>query len=203
MQRDGGDALARAMEVTAAARHILRGVRGVVVLDEQTTGCQVDPLKISLWLPLTGCTGVELAGALWTSGHGVESADSDTLVMTVSLADSPADVMEVAHTLVAIIERMRREPRTPMPSAVWNIRPSAAMTPRAAFFADRERLRLKDAVGRVSAEQFCPYPPGVPLIGPGEVVTQEIVEAIEIAGRLGRVAYCSDASLETIEVVCT
>ena len=189
------------MEVSAAARHVLRGVRGVVVLDEQTTRCQVDPLKISLWLPMTGCTGVELAAALWADGHGVESADSDTLVMTVSIADSPADVMEVARKLATIIERLRREPRTPMPSAVWNIRPTAKMTPRAAFFAERERLRLKDAEGRVSAEQFCPYPPGVPLIGPGEVVTQEIIDAIEIAGRVGRVAYCSDPSLETIEVV--
>ena len=201
LQRDGGDALARAMEVSAAARHVLRGVRGVVVLDEQTTGCRVDPLKISLWLPLTGCTGVELAAALWAEGHGVESADSDTLVMTVSIADSPTDVMEVAHTLARVIEHFRREARTPMPSAVWNIRPTVEMSPREAFFAERERLRLKDAVGRVSAEQFCPYPPGVPLIGPGEVVTQEIIDAIEIAGRVGRVAYCSDPSLETIEVV--
>lgn len=201
MQRDGAAALDRAMEIAEAARRILGDVRGVVVLDEQTTGCDVDPLKLSLWLPSTGCTGVELAGYLWADGHGVESADNDTLVMTISIADTDADVLQIAHKLAALIERFRRGPRAPMPSAVWSIRPTVEMTPRAAFFASRERLPLKRAVGRVSAEQFCPYPPGVPLIGPGEVVTHEIVEAIEIAGRLGRVAYCSDASLQTIEVV--
>jgi lysine decarboxylase len=88
-----------------------------------------------------------------------------------------------------------------MPSAVWHVKPDVAMTPRAAYFAARRRIALKDAAGQISAEQFCPYPPGVPLLGPGERVTQEVIEAIAIAGKSGRVAYCSDSSLQTIEVV--
>ncbi|MCF8537735.1 MAG: hypothetical protein K9G75_07445, partial [Candidatus Nanopelagicales bacterium] len=55
--------------------------------------------------------------------------------------------------------------------------------------------------GEVSAEQFCPYPPGVPLLAPGERVTQETVDAIRAAGKVGRVAYSSDPTLETIEVI--
>ena len=62
-------------------------------------------------------------------------------------------------------------------------------------------MPLREAVGEVSAEQFCPYPPGVPLLAPGERVTAEAVDAIEAAGRVGRVAYNSDPTLATIEVV--
>ena len=62
-------------------------------------------------------------------------------------------------------------------------------------------MALADAGGEISAEQFTPYPPGVPLLAPGERVTAELIEAVQIAGRTGRVAYCSDPTLATIEVV--
>jgi lysine decarboxylase len=60
---------------------------------------------------------------------------------------------------------------------------------------------MQDAVGEVSAEQFCPYPPGIPLVAPGERVTADVVANIREAGRSARVAYCSDPTLRTIEVV--
>lgn len=202
MQREGAAAIDRAIETSQEARSLLRQVKGLVVLDDSAAGCQVDPLKIVLWLPRTGCTGVEIAASLWADGHGVESADNDTLVMTVSVADDRAVVLSVVEKLMGMIDSLRRQARAPMPSAVWATRPKVMMTPRAAMFAKRERVPLRSAIGRVSTEQFCPYPPGVPLVGPGEEVTLEIVEAIEVAGRLGRVAYCSDATLQTIEVVC-
>ena len=87
------------------------------------------------------------------------------------------------------------------PLPVWQVTPDVVVTPREAFFADRRRIPLRDAAGEVSAEQFCPYPPGVPLLAPGERVTAEAIEAIEAAARIGRVAYNSDPTLETIEVI--
>ena len=75
------------------------------------------------------------------------------------------------------------------------------MSPRDAWFAPRRRIPMADAVGEVSAEQFCPYPPGVPLLAPGERVTAAIVRDIVEAGRVGRVAYCGDPTLATIEIV--
>jgi len=56
-------------------------------------------------------------------------------------------------------------------------------------------------VGEVSAEQFCPYPPGVPIIAPGERITREAVETLRNAVGQVRIAYCSDPSLATVEVV--
>ncbi|MEY4323143.1 MAG: hypothetical protein RL410_924 [Actinomycetota bacterium] len=201
MQRDGKAAIERAMTAAEEMRKVLRVVAGAVVLDETTTGVTVDPLKVTLWLPRTGLTGTEIAAMLWNEGHGVETADSDTIVMTVSVADDSKTVVAIAEKVARFIESQRRAAREPMPSAVWHVKPDVAMTPRAAYFAARRRIALKDAAGQISAEQFCPYPPGVPLLGPGERVTQEVIEAIAIAGKSGRVAYCSDSSLQTIEVV--
>jgi len=76
------------------------------------------------------------------------------------------------------------------------------MTPRQAFFAPRERVPVAEAVGRVSAELVAPYPPGIPALAPGEVVSAELVAALrgEVAGGT-RMAGVSDPTLTTLFVV--
>lgn len=198
---DDGVALARTVEMVDAMRRRLARVAGVVVLDEAVAGCAVDPFKVTLVLPQTGVSGLDVAAALWDAGYGAETADRDTLVLTMTLADSPAFGAQIADLVADVIEARRGDPRPPRPGAVWRVEPEVVLTPRAAFYARRRRVPLRDAVGEVSAEQFCPYPPGVPLLAPGERVTAEAVDAIEAAGRVGRVAYNSDPTLATIEVV--
>ena len=201
MEVHGQAALDRAIEATEVAKRTLRAVPGVVVIDDAEIGTLVDPLKITLWLPRTGVTGVQVAQALWADGHGVESADTDSIVMSVSVVDEPAFIAEMGKQVAAIIGDLRADAREPMPTALWQIRPDVVMSPRAALFAPRRRIPMEDAIGLVSAEQFVPYPPGVPLLAPGERVTRELVDAIRLAGRIGRVSYCSDRTFETIEVV--
>lgn len=79
---------------------------------------------------------------------------------------------------------------------------AAALTPRAAFWAASERVPLSAAAGRVSAELLCPYPPGVPALLPGEVITVVAVEALRatLAGG-GVVVGASDGGLATVLVI--
>jgi lysine decarboxylase len=201
MERDGGAALDRTIEAVASARRRLARVPGLVVLDDANAGCTVDPTKLTLVLPGTGASGVDVGGALFELGHGPETADRDTVVLTVTVMDDPAFIAAFAETLVDLVEAHRGDPRPPSPAAVWTVRPEVVLTPREAFYGRRRRVRMADAVGQVSAEQFCPYPPGVPLLAPGEGITAETIDAIRIAATMGRVAYCSDPTLETIEIV--
>lgn len=199
--RDGGERLALMVDAAADMRRALARIPGLVILDDSNLGCAIDPLKVTMWVPRTGTTGAAIAKALWEGRIGVETADTDTVVMTVSLTDDPAWLLDVAGVLAAVIEDQRGPARTPSPAATWQVQPEVVLSPRDAYFAHRIRMPLKDAVGKVSTEQFCPYPPGVPLLAPGERVTREIVEAIEVAGRTSRMAYCSDPTARTIEVV--
>jgi lysine decarboxylase len=201
MEMHGAEAIARAIEATDAAKRLLRAVAGLVVIDDAEIGSLVDPLKITLWLPRTGVTGVVLGAAMWAEGHGVESADTDSLVMSVSIVDEAAFIMSMAQEVAGIIEKLRGPARDAMPTALWQIRPEVVVAPRQALFAKRRRVAMDDAIGHVSAEQFVPYPPGVPLLAPGERVTRELVDAIRLAGRIGRVSYCSDRTFQTIEIV--
>ena len=63
---------------------------------------------------------------------------------------------------------------------------------------------MDDAIGRISAELVAPYPPGVPVLVPGEEVTSEALEALEQSLRAGnRIAYAADPTLKSLQVVRT
>lgn len=201
MERDGAARLALLIEAVAEARRRLARVPGLVVLDDANAGCPVDPMKLTLVLPGTGADGSILGDALFQLGHGPESAGHDTLVLTATVADEPQWIADFADLLADLIEAHRGERRPHAPLDVWRVEPDVVLTPREAFLRGRRRVRMDEAVGEVSAEQFCPYPPGVPLLAPGERVTRESIDAIHAASRVCRVAYCSDPSLETILIV--
>lgn len=77
------------------------------------------------------------------------------------------------------------------------------LTPREAFFAPQRRVPVAEAVGQISADSLCPYPPGIPLVLPGEVITAEALaqlQAIQAAG--GMITGLRDA-LETLRIVPT
>ncbi len=201
MDQHGELELARVIDAVEGMRKRLRGVAGLVVIDERELGQPCDPLKLTLWLPRTGVDGVALAEILWQQGNGVEAADADSIVMTLSILDESQFCAGVADMLIGLIAQQRGAPRLPAPAAHWQVVPEVVVSPRDAYFAPRRRIPFHDAVGEVSAEQFCPYPPGVPLLAPGERITAEVVADIEQAGRIGRVAYCGDATLRTVEIV--
>ena len=89
-----------------------------------------------------------------------------------------------------------------MPSAAYSVAPVTVMPPRAAFFAPHDTVTLRDAIGRVSVELVAPYPPGIPILAPGEEVTADVIDALEKARADGiRIAYAADPALSTLRVV--
>jgi lysine decarboxylase len=132
-----------------------------------------------------------------------ELANRDTLVPLLTIGDTEAGVTKLCDALVASVAERRGEPRAPgAASAVWDVAPATAITPREAFFAARETVAAEDAGGRVAAEMVAPYPPGIPAIAPGEVVSQELVDALREAAVAGtRLSYCADPTLASLQVV--
>jgi hypothetical protein len=76
------------------------------------------------------------------------------------------------------------------------------LPPREAHFADKVRVPLDDAIGLLSGELVCPYPPGVPLLYPGEKVTPQVVETLKaVLNSGGVVTGASDSSCNTLLVL--
>ena len=73
---------------------------------------------------------------------------------------------------------------------------------REAYFADTEMVSAKMALGRVCADLIAPYPPGVAVVAPGEVLTVDIIQGLAANRAAGvRIAYATDATLDTYRVV--
>ncbi len=198
LERDGEELLGGVMSAVAGVRRRLAGIAGLVVLD----GPGVDPTRLTLVLPGTGADGSRVEADLVAAGMPVEMADRDTLVVMVTMADTVAGLDALAAALEASLARHRGTPRPVLTSGVWAVDPVAALSPRDAFFADRERVAVREAVGRVSAELVAPYPPGIPVLAPGEVVTRAAIDALTAARDAGsRIAYAADPTLATLDVV--
>jgi lysine decarboxylase len=174
-----------------------------VVLDGVLTGgSRVEAGKLVAVLPGTGAMGSAVEADLITAGLPVEMADRDTVVAMVTLADDDEAVATLVEALVAAVERHRGEPRPVVPAAAWSVRPEQVLEPRAAFFAPPVHVPAREAVGRVSAELVAPYPPGVPVLAPGERITAAALEALLAARAAGtRIAYAADPTLATLAVV--
>lgn len=197
LQRDGVELLGTALAATRQARKRLREVDGLLVLD----GAHVDPLKLTVVLSGTGADGNAVEQDLLAAGLPVESADREVLVAVVSLADTADTLSRLADVLADSVERHRGAPRPVVGPAVYRVDPVTALPPRQAFFASSGPVPLEQAVGRVSAELVAPYPPGVPVLSPGERITAETLTALEHAREAGvRIAYAADPSLGTLRV---
>jgi arginine decarboxylase len=193
----GEELLGETVRLAAHARGRLAEVDGLVVVDAD------DPTKLALALPGTGADGIEVEADLFAQGIRFELANRDLLVPLLTMGDTEAGVERLCDALIASLERRRGEPRPPgAASAVWDVTPEAALTPREAFFSSRETVDAADAAGRVAAEMVVPYPPGIPAIAPGEVVSRELVEALRESAAGGtRLSYCADPTLGTLQVV--
>jgi arginine decarboxylase len=195
---EGERLCARLIRGVAAARKRLREVPGLDVLD----GPGVEPTKLVVLLAGTGAHGNQVEADIIAAGMPVEMADRDTIVPIPTIADDEQQIATFTEVLIDAIERHRGVPRTILPAASWTVEPETVLAPREAFFAPNETVQAAAAVGRVSAELIAPYPPGVPVLAPGELITATAVEALrEVAADGGRIAYAADPSLQTFQVI--
>jgi lysine decarboxylase len=198
LEHHGERLIGRMLAAVAAARRRLGRIEGVRVLD----GPGVDPAKLTVALAGTGAHGVRVESDLIAAGVPVEMADRDTIVAVVTVADDDASIARFTDELEAAIERHRGPPRTLASTAAWIVEPNLALPPRAAFFGASEPVPIASAIGRVSAELVAPYPPGVPVLAPGERVTEQTLRALLDARADGvRIAYARSAELDTIDVL--
>lgn len=198
LARDGEQLLGDCLGRVRRLRDRFASVPGLVVLD----GPGIDPLKITLVLAGTGADGIVIEQDLIAAGQPVELADRDTIVAMVTMADEDADLETLADNLIESIERHRAEPRQPAGMAAYTITPEVVMSPRGAYYADHAPTPIEFAVGHICSELIAPYPPGIPVLAPGERITEHGLDALLAARDAGaRIAYAADPTLRTILTV--
>ena len=185
------------------ARGVLREVSGLVAPDSSTFGGGgFDDAKLVVLLSGTGADGIAVDRALMAAGFALEMADRDLLVPMVTVADDDRAVGDLATALATTVEEHRAAPRPVVAHAAWTVDAEQVLTPREAFFAPRQPVPWAEAAGRVCAELVAPYPPGVPVLAPGERITTRALDGLRRAKEEGaRIAYAADPTLATVLVV--
>jgi lysine decarboxylase len=161
-----------------------------------------DPTKIVLRVQQLGASGVDIEKELQADGIRVEMADRDTIVFLATLADTENDFNTLADALIPILKRLQEQRRESATALSWSVVPERGISMRDAYFAKTEMVSAANAAGRISADLIAPYPPGVAVVAPGEVLTLQILEGLKASKDAGvRIAYATDATLATYRVV--
>jgi arginine decarboxylase len=198
-------ALARALRIRAA----LGDVPGLEVMGDEVVRAglvaEIDPLVVVVDVRGLGITGFQASEWLRTTCH-LDMSASDSCRITAHLSIGDDDRTE--ELLVGSLQRLAAaapgfEPAPPVafPSE-HGLELESVMTPREAFFAQTEDVPVDQAVGRIAAEIVSPYPPGVPVLAPGERITAEVLEYLRSGVAAGLVLPDpASASLDTVRVV--
>lgn len=194
------DSVAAAQEFRARLRHGGRFALADEALLADPSVHALDPLRIVVDTTSGGISGHEARHLLFHD-HGVHAEMStDSVVVLLVGAGSDLDVDRLAAAFAALpscdAAGLTSLPPLPLPG-------ERVLGLREATLADTVVMSACDAVGRVSADSLAAYPPGVPNLLPGEIVTAEVVEFLQAAAAAphGYVRGATDPAVSTLRVV--
>src|SRR4051794_36109707 len=210
--REGQELLERAVTSARLLRERLASeVPELDVVDVQKLRARpgvtaVDPTHVLIETASIGLTGYQADDWLREERQiDIELVDHRRIMPLITFAHGEGEI----DRLVRALRDLARErgnpdgstPVAPLPRGP-QLRTEQAMLPRDAFFAAAESVRPKEAIGRVSAELITPYPPGIPAIAPGELVTDALVDYLqEIVANGAFLEGAADTSLQKLRVV--
>jgi arginine/lysine/ornithine decarboxylase len=232
MATQGKRLLDHTLQLADEARSHLNQIPGLSTLQPEQAGSAgfmaLDRTRLTVTVTELGIDGFT-ADTILNEQHGVtaELPSLQHLTFIISLGNTREDIEQLVRSFGALAAmrgetaetQQRRE--TQQPSA-FSLQPTAerkqatalspqptaerkqatALSPRAAFFAANETLPIVQTVNRISAELVCPYPPGIPVLLPGEVVSAAAIAHLQAILALGgTISGCADLTLKTLKVV--
>ncbi len=207
IESSGKAVVEKVVDIALRARERINSIPGLRCLGEDISGKQgigaYDPTKLYISVRELGLTGYQVADKLFKRHRiGVELSDQFNILCMFSIGNTSEDADRLVSALAEIAGKRRFKskktswfpPKLPLPPAV--------LTPREAWFSTRKAVALENAVGEVAAEIIAPYPPGVPLVCPGEIVSYEVYKMLqELKAHSVRFHGPADPGLETVTVV--
>jgi arginine/lysine/ornithine decarboxylase len=199
--------LERTIALAENARRRLQALPGVGVLDAKRLGIDAfDLTKLVIDVDGLGMTGYQAEDALRNRfGVGPEMSDLVGVVCLITIGDTEASIQRLVEAFATLSREHfrgsdRRSDRRSSGAAVAAA--ELKMSPRQAFFTPSRAIPLDEASGEISTELVIPYPPGIPVLAPGEVITDEKVSYLGEGVAHGMyISGPADPQLRTIRVV--
>ena len=160
-----------------------------------------DVTKLSVFTRAVGLAGIEVYDILRDEYDiQLEFGDIANVLAYVSVGDRVKDIERLVSALADIKRIYRKDPSRLM--KVEYIDPIVDATPKDAFYAKKISLPIEDTVGKTAAEFLMCYPPGIPILAPGERITKEILDYVRYAKRKGcQITGPEDMTIQRLQVM--
>ena len=205
----GPQLIGQSVTLAKQARQRINQIEGLYCFGEDCIGrpgvAGVDVTKLVVTVSGLGVGGN--AAETWLRQQGklqAELSDLNNVLFLVTLADDAASLDRLVAALTQLAAEIapdgQQAANVIMPVA--DIVALAAMSPRDATFARRRRMPFVESAGQIAGETVTSYPPGIPLLFPGERITAEVIAYCQVLQRQGcKILGPSDPTLSTVEVV--
>lgn len=201
----GQSIFARVQELTSYAREEINLIGDYDAYGRELingdTVCDFDETKLSVNTLGTGLAGIEVHDILRDEYDiQVEFGDLGNILAYVSVGDRERDIERLVSALADVRRRYKRDRGTLITPRY--IPPVVEITPQEAFYAKKRMVPLAEASGHICGESVMCYPPGIPILAPGERITQDIIDYIRFAKEKGcTVTGPEDLTIEHLNVL--
>mmetsp|Transcript_37878 Transcript_37878/g.107016 ORF Transcript_37878/g.107016 Transcript_37878/m.107016 type:complete len:447 (-) Transcript_37878:199-1539(-) len=221
LQISDGTATARALDAANTARAAIAAMPDIDLLwscpstKPPASASPVDPFRLTCSFSRLGLTGEEAYKVL-EQDYGIvaELSTQQVVVFAFGIGTTNRHSVKLVEALEALaatrsgdVQPSAGKEASSVPFAgviaqCSSAEADIAMSPRMAFFAKKDRVAFHSAEGRISGELLCPYPPGIPVVLPGERLTAQALRQLEEIKRTGgKIMGCSDGDMSSILVI--
>lgn len=203
MAEFGRSMLDRTLFQARKARTLIKNLSGFAALGPEESGRAgfktLDETKLTVLTDKTGFTGWEIDRILRQRyGIQAELAAYQHLLFMFTIGTTDEDVA----LLLQALQELDGKGELFCSSIDFSFIPEQVLSPREAYFQDRESLPLAEALGRIAGESVVPYPPGIPVLVPGERIDALVLECLqELKQNKQNIQGMADNSMETIIVL--
>lgn len=183
MSQEGRTLVQRTWEMALELRATLRKLPGLRLIDEEVASAWYhDPTKILLSGKELGLTGWDLARILQDYGIIVELASYYYVLLMLTIGHEPQDTRRLITALKKMLQKYGKTQNLipwQHPGEIITGKIVLHLTPRQVFWAPKEELPFRETLGRIAAGPLTVYPPGIPLIWPGQVIGKDALSYLE------------------------
>ena len=202
---NGKEIFAQTVEMAEYARSEINSIGGYYAYSKELINgdsiFDFDVSKLSVYTLPIGLAGIEVYDLLRDEYDiQIEFGDIGNILAYISVGDRKRDIERLISALFEIRRRFGKT-ATGMLSQEY-VTPTVAQPPRRAFYAEKTSVPLEQAVGKVCTEFVMCYPPGIPILAPGELITEKIIDYIKYAKEKGcQMTGTEDINLEKLNVI--
>ena len=180
----GEKEIKKAIDLCAKAKDLINKIDGFRVLDKEyflSHGCSdYDTTKLVIRIEKLALNGFQVYKILQKQYHiQIELAETNVLLCLFTIGSKEEDIKVLVNALKEISKVYYKEGKRERKLQPFNFSKSV-LRPRSAYQGKEVKVKLEESLGYISKEMIMIYPPGIPLIIPGEIITKEILKQLDI-----------------------